>query len=60
VADTVAFVVLNGIAFLERDTAIRATPIIFSLASIPVAISAIYGYVVTAECRHYRSLFDAP
>jgi hypothetical protein len=58
--DTSAAVVLGGLAILERDAQSRATPIVLGIATIPVIAGAIYGYIVTAECRHYQALYDAP
>ena len=57
-ADTTAVVVLDSVAFIERNAQSRPTPIILALSSIPVAISAIYGYIVVAECRRYHRLYD--
>jgi hypothetical protein len=56
-ADTTAALVLDSVAVIERNGP-RITPIIFAAASIPAIASAIYGYVVTAECRRYLRLFN--
>src|SRR5215471_7553945 len=52
-ADTGVALLLGGLAFVERNAQSQIAPIILAAASIPVLASAIYGYIVTTECRHY-------
>jgi len=56
--DTGAAVVLDTLAIVERNAKTQVTPIIFAAASLPVIASAIYGFVVSAECRRYQRLFE--
>jgi hypothetical protein len=58
--DTGAALVLGGLTVLERNAVSTPTPIILGIATIPIIAAAVYGYVVTAECRRYLRLFDQP
>jgi hypothetical protein len=60
ISDTLAFAGLNTVAILERHAASEITPLAFALVSIPVAVSAIYGYISASECRRYQRRFDPP
>jgi hypothetical protein len=58
--DTTATAVLLGAAYAETRFPSRWPPITLGVASIPVAISAVYGYIVAVECRRYQRLFLEP
>jgi hypothetical protein len=60
VVDTSAAALLVSLAILERNAQSRPTPFVLGIAAIPVLAGAIYGYVVTAECRRYQKMFEAP
>src|SRR5262245_36999328 len=57
VLDTIAMVLLLGLAYVERDAGSRWTPIALGVAAIPAGVSAGYGYVVATECRRYLRRF---
>src|SRR4051812_48313268 len=60
IADTAAFAGLSSVAILERHASTSITPLAFGLVAIPAAVSAVYGYISAAECRHYQRRFDLP
>jgi hypothetical protein len=60
IVDTVATGAVATAAILERDVHVSWVPITLGVAALGPAISAVYGYIVTAECRHYERQFEAP
>jgi hypothetical protein len=58
-ADTAIFGGLAGVAVLERHAGSTAITAGLALSSIPFLVSAVYGYVTTANCRRYDHLFNA-
>jgi hypothetical protein len=60
VLDTAATGALATAAILERDVRASWVPITLGVVALAPAISAVYGYIVSAECRHYERQFEAP
>jgi len=60
VADTLAAVGFGTIGYLERNSGSRSIALAFDVTAIPFLVSAVYGYVYTAQCHHYDRLFDQP
>lgn len=60
VIDTAAGTLLAGLAVLERNARTEITPIALGAAALPAFASAIYGFIMTAECRRYQGRFNAP
>jgi hypothetical protein len=56
--DTAATGALATAALLDRDVHATWVPIVLGVAALGPAISAVYGYIVTAECRHYERQFE--
>jgi hypothetical protein len=57
IIDTVVAGSLGTLAYVERDAGSHTITLGLGLASIPFVASAIYGYVQTARCHRYKSIF---
>jgi hypothetical protein len=52
--DTAAVLLLGSLAYLERNSAGGKASIILIGASLPVGVSAVYGYGSAVACRRYQ------
>jgi len=59
IVDTVIGGSLGTLTYIERDAGSRLITIGIGVATVPYLASAIYGYIQTARCRHYKSRFRA-
>jgi len=57
VVDTIIGGSLGTLTYIERDAGSRLITIGIGIATVPYLASAIYGYIQTARCRHYKSRF---
>ena len=57
VVDTIIGGSLGTLTYIERDAGSRLITIGIGVATVPYLASAIYGYIQTARCRHYKSRF---
>ena len=57
IVDTGVAGVLGSIAYIERHSGSPPLTIGIGLAALPFLVSAIYGYIDTAQCRRYERLF---
>jgi hypothetical protein len=57
IMDTVVTGSLGTLAYIERDAGSHTITVGLTLATLPFLASAIYGYVQTARCHRYDSIF---
>jgi hypothetical protein len=57
IVDTIVGGSLGTLTYIERDAGSRLITIGIGIATVPYLASAIYGYIQTARCRHYKSRF---
>jgi hypothetical protein len=57
IVDTVAAGGLGTLGYIERNSGSSTLALIIGLSAIPYLASAMYGYVNSARCHSYQSLF---
>jgi hypothetical protein len=57
IVDTIIGGSLGTLTYIERNSGSHTITIGIGIASIPYLASAVYGYIQTARCDRYKSLF---